>query len=461
MSGTSSLRHQLLVRLVVILVILSAVGAWVAYLTALYFGKAAYDRALFNSALALAGQVQNEQGATRVDLPQAALRMLEADEYDKVYYLVSRHDGEFIAGYKDLPQPVLPQSAPGKAYYFDATYKSDPIRIAAMYVLPVGKPGARPVRIEVAETLLKRNLLANEILFGAILPQLLLIVFAWIAVRYTVIRGLAPLQALRQQIGDRSHRDLSPIAAEQIPLEVQPLLHAINDLLSRLSDVVAAQERFIAAAAHQLRTPIAGLKTQTELALRQTDPSEIRRILQQLLNGAERMSHLVNQLLSLARAEPLRGPHAGIFRIDLNRLARETTAQWVPPALSRNIDIGFQECPDAAVLQGNTALLTEMLGNLLDNAVRYTPSGGTVTVQVARDGDKLLLSVEDNGPGIPDEDRGHVFEPFYRILGTDTDGCGLGLSIVREIVANHDAEIKLENGQNGAGTKITVAFTAS
>lgn len=459
MFNARSLREQLLIRLVPILLILSATGVLVTYFTALYFSKSAFDRALFNSSLALAGEVDMEDGRVRVELPQTALNMILVDEYDRVYYLISGPHGEPIAGNSDMPQPQPAAPQPGQAYYFDALYNNDKIRIAALYLpLNPAEPEHDLIRVQVAETLVKRELLAKEILLSAVLPQLLLIAFAWIAVHHTVTQRLAPLQKLSEQISNRSHRDLNPVAAEQPPQEVMPLIHAVNDLLLRLAHAISAQQRFIADAAHQLRTPIAGLKIQSELALRQTNPEEIRDALQVLVTGVERTSRLVQQMLLLARAEPGARP-AELSMLDVNLLARETTAQWVPRALVKTIDVGYQECAEPAWLEGDRPMLIEMLNNLLDNAVRYTPGGGMVTVQVARGQNQLLLSVEDNGPGIPQGERERVFERFYRVPGSGPDGCGLGLAIVREIAEVHGAEITLDSGTDGRGTRVSVAFT--
>jgi two-component system sensor histidine kinase TctE len=291
-----------------------------------------------------------------------------------------------------------------------------------------------------------------------ILPQLLLIVFAGLMLWYAVGRGLAPLEALRREIESRSHRDLSALPVEQTPHEVRPLIRAMNELLERLSLALASQQRFIADAAHQLRTPIAGLKTQTELALRQTPTGEAHGTLKQLRSATEQATHLVNQLLSLARAEPPAGRVQSTERIDLEALARGATTEWVPRAIERNVDLGFDDASQTALVEGDPFLLREMLNNLLDNAVRYTQPGGQVTVRVTRSGGRATLTVEDNGPGIPEAERARVFERFYRVLGTGAEGCGLGLAIVREIAQSHAAEVKLTPASGGTGTIVRVVF---
>jgi two-component system sensor histidine kinase TctE len=294
-----------------------------------------------------------------------------------------------------------------------------------------------------------------------VVPQSMLILLAGLAVWYGVGRGLAPLSTLRREIESRSHRDLSALPEEQAPQEVQPLIRAMNDLLARLAGAISAQQRFIADAAHQLRTPIAGLKTQTELALRQSQLTEVQGTLRQLQTATERSTRLINQLLSLARSEPGAGRERAAERFDLARLARDTTTEWVPLALARKIDLGYDGEDGAQAVAGDPLLLREMLSNLIDNAIRYSREGGQVTVRVAGGPREVVLSVEDNGPGIPEPERSRVFERFYRVLGSGAEGAGLGLAIVREIALSHGAEVTLADAASGRGTLVRVSFPRS
>jgi signal transduction histidine kinase len=290
-------------------------------------------------------------------------------------------------------------------------------------------------------------------------PEGLLVALAAVGVWYGVGRGLAPLDRLRAEVGRRSDQDLSSLEAQRVPREVRPLVDAINALLARLDSALAAHRRFVANAAHQLRTPLAGLDAQAELALRESEPEAVRRSLEQVHQAAGRAARLVSQLLSLARLEPRSGRPLQVEPLDLNELARDTTARWVPPALARGIDLCFESNGAQAKALGDRLLLEELLGNLLDNAVRYTPSKGEVTVRVQRSGRGIELSVEDNGPGIPEDERDKVLERFKRgSTGLQTSGSGLGLAIVREIAVTHGAEIRLEAGKHGRGTRVSVAF---
>jgi two-component system sensor histidine kinase TctE len=422
------------------------------------FVNLAYDRLLLESALDIGRQVKVLQDRIYVDLPEIAVQMLQSRESGRLYYLVTGPKHEYITGEPDLPPPPDPFSE--RVNYYDEHYQGRPVRIVTLRLpLETGKTESM-VMVQVAENRASRNEFARLILFRMVLPQLLLIVFAGLMLWYAVGRGLAPLETLRREVESRSHRDLSALPVEDTPQEVRPLISAMNELLDRLSLALASQQRFIADAAHQLRTPIAGLKTQTELALRQTPAGDAHDTLKQLRNATEQTTHLVNQLLSLARAEPPAGRVLATEHVDLETLARGATTEWVPRALERNVDLGFDADSQRVHVEGDAFLLREMLNNLLDNAIRYTQPGGQVTVRVSAEARHPVLTIEDDGPGIPENERGRVFERFYRVLGTGVEGCGLGLAIVREIAQSHGAEVKLTPAQSGTGTIAQVIFPA-
>ncbi len=453
-----TLRGQLLFWLLIPLLFLWLATGVVSYYIALNFANVAYDRSLLDAAHDLAQQVRATKGKVSVNLPAAAAEILKSDEHDKIYYEVRGRNGEFITGDRGLPLPST-QKLAGQTNYSDAVFRGNKIRIASIYIAPDAAHSKDLVLVQVAETLVKRRMLAKEILRSIILPELFLIMLAGIAVWFGVGRGLSSLKRLQQAISNRSHRDLSPVAEEGAPKEVYPLIHAINDLMARLAKVLTAQQRFIADAAHQLRTPLAGLKTQTEIALRETAPEHVRYALMQLSRSAEQATRLTNQLLTLARAEPEFGKASISETVDLNQLVKETTGEWVPAALNKNIDLGFEGEPAPVMISGDVFLLRQMFGNLLDNAIRYTTEGGVVTVRVSRHKGRPLVSIDDTGPGIPAQERERVFERFYRVLGNKSDGSGLGLAIVREIASSHHAEVLLEAADNSAtGTSVKIKF---
>ena len=452
-----TLRGLLLWYLLVPLGVLWLFNVAVTFYAARYFANVAFDRSLFDTTRTLAEQVQIQNGRVRVDLPTVAWNMLYYDEYDQVFSQVTWAEGGAIAGNSDLPPPPARLHRVNKPIFYDGVYRGHPVRIASLYV-PVDTGGAsRQVLVQTAETLNKRNMLEREITSGVMAPQFVLILLAATSVWIGVGRGLAPLQRIRHAIGSRSHRDLSPVAEGNAPHEIQPLLHSINELLRRLNQTLEAQQRFVADAAHQLRTPLAGLITQSEYALRAADAAEQQHALGQIKTGAERANRLAHQLLTLARSEASSGKSPVFENIDLDRLLRELTAEWAPAAMNKEIDIGYESEAPGAMVSGNAVLLREMLANLLDNAIRYTSRGARVTVRLS-DSPHPLIEVEDDGPGIPVDAREKVFERFYRLPDGVSDGSGLGLAIVREIARTHGARAWIAEGDGGKGARVCVQF---
>ncbi|HEY0826423.1 MAG TPA: ATP-binding protein, partial [Ramlibacter sp.] len=296
-------------------------------------------------------------------------------------------------------------------------------------------------------------------LANVVLPQLLLIVMATAVVWFGVSRGLEPLQRLRRAVSDRSHLDLSPIDTHDVPGEVRPLVDEVNELMARLGRTFDFQNRFVADAAHQLKTPVSGLKAQIELALRESDPERVRHSLAQLYISADRLSRLVRQLLSLARNEPGALDTVQLQPLDLNAFALEVGMDWVPHAIKRSIDLGFEGVEHPLMIDADGDRLRELINNLVDNAIRYSPPGGRVTVRVSATGDGHgRLAISDDGPSIPVAERQRIFERFHRLLGTQEDGSGLGLAIVSEIATLHRARIELEEDVDGVGNTFSVLF---
>lgn len=458
---TSTLRRQVLAWVSIPLAILWIISAYSDYDIAKRYVTVAYDRALLESALDIGRQVRVLRGRIYVDLPEVAIQMLRTRQTGQLYYLVTGPDGEYITGEPDIVQARASQT--GQAQFYNDTYRGQAVRVAAIQ-LPVETEDVRgQVTVQVVEHQGPRTDLLRELLIGVALPQMLAAICAFMVIWYAVTRALAPLSQLRQEIEQRSHRDMSPLLATNVPNEVRPLVESMNALLQRLSAALSSQQRFIADAAHQLRTPIAGLRTQTELALRLSASEEVRATLTQLQTAADHSTHLVNQLLSLARAEPAAEHTQTMEKLDVSALARTTTTEWVPRALTRGIDLGF-EGPDTPMhVKGDDFLLREMLGNLIDNAIHYTQRGGHVTVRLAHMEARgaIEIGVEDNGPGIPEHEREAVLERFHRVLGTGVDGCGLGLAIVREIVLRHGGSIRLLAGAGNRGTLAQVDLPAA
>ncbi|WP_296223851.1 sensor histidine kinase [Ralstonia sp. UBA689] len=420
----------------------------VTYLVAKSIANAPYDRALESSVIVLSQQLREVNGRVTLQLPISAREILRADETDNIYYQVLGTTGEFISGDRDLPLPPEEDTNSGGLVQLrdDRIHGAD-IRVAYTYVQQPGMggvSGGKPALVQVAETLDKRAQLANEIIKGVILPQFVILPLAVILVWFGLTRGLAPLTAIQQRIRARNPGDTSPIDEGAAPQELTPLVASFNDLLGRLEQSVQTQKRFIADAAHQMKTPLAGLRMQAELAQREQSPDELRRTLAYIADSSDRTAHLVKQLLSLARMENM-GATDGMVPLDICALSRQVVAEWLPKAWAKHIDLGFEEPGPPVMTSGNATMLAEMLNNLLDNAIRYTPDGGHVTVRVTTAPFEpfLFIDVDDTGPGIPVAERERVMQRFYRILGTQVEGSGLGLAIVREIVQQHGGDIEV------------------
>lgn len=431
----------------------------ITYVVAQNIANVPYDRNLAQNLHILARHVQAEGDRAVLNIDDTVRDILHPGETDSVFWTALGSQGEVLGGDKGLPLPTnLGPPQAGTVHYADTTQRGFGIRLAYTWV-DLQMPHAQPVLLVVAETMEKRTELTNDIIKGVIIPQFVVLPIAVLLVWFGLSRGIAPLSALQQRLRARRPDDLSPIDDNVAPSEIAPLVGAMNELLDRLSSNVQAQKRFVADAAHQLKTPLAGLRTQAELALRDASPDEMQTSLRQLIMGSERATRLVNQLLLLARAE---NPHSvELVPTDLNAVAHEQALQWVSQALALNTDLGF-EGPDTPVtVIGNEILLAELLNNLVDNALRYTSSGGHITVRIYTTADHAALEVEDSGPGIPPEERERVFDRFYRVLGTQTEGSGLGLPIVREIAQKHHAEVKIREATAHAdqpGTCIQVLF---
>lgn len=449
-----SLRRGLFAWLIVPVIALALVSGLAAYVTAYRFANQVYDRWISDTAVALSQLVHVTDDRIIVDLPPEAQHMIDSDQRDRIYFKIATADGAFVAGHRGLsgaPLKLMPGSEP---FCFDGFLQSEPVR-SAVYVPPDGR-----FSVEIAETVNKRDTLALEIIASMLLPLIAVIGLAAIGIWIGVGRGLRPLTALAAEIGGRSGQDLRPVNESATPVEVQPLMHSLNGLLARLDAALATQRRFVADAAHQLRTPLTGLKTQAELALRSTDPGTVRQSLQHIVESTDRTARLVSQLLSLARAEPEGRTTFRRDRLDLMRLMREVTADWIPRALENRIDLGFAgDAP--AWIEGDATLLREMAGNVIENALRYCPPGSEITVAVSSAPTVTELTVTDNGPGIPASERERVFERFHRVLGSSADGSGLGLAIVKQIAEGHGAAVELAAGPEGRGTLVRIAFPAA
>ena len=426
-----------------------------------------FDRALEYNVQALAKLVVVKNNAVQFNLTGPAREILRADDTDLVYYQVVGTRGETLSGERDLPLPTDDDKLQdGDVRLREDKINGEDVRVAYTWIKVDDKYAGR-VLVQVAETLEKRKTLATEIVKGTMVPQFVTLPLAVLLVWLALVRGIKPLAQLEKRIRARKPDDMSPLDDNAVPEEVAPLVSSINDLLSRLKVSLTTQKRFLADAAHQLKTPLAGLRMQADLAQRETNADELKKSLKNIGKSSIRATHTVNQLLALARAE-ITGRSLTKQSLDMVLIASEVMADSVPRALEKHIDLGY-EGPEAGaqttMLEGNPTLLKELVRNLLDNAIAYTPDNGQVTLRLLADAFSgvLVLLVEDSGPGIPAAERELVFQPFYRALGTNVDGSGLGLAIVLEIANQHDATVSIKDAllaghPQSPGTRIAVRF---
>ena len=460
--GGSSLHRHLLLWLLLPQLVLWLAGAFFTYNLTARYANQAIDAALSTASRALARQVKPIGNGLFIDFPRAAQDIIEADPDDRVYYMVSTPPGQFILGNHRLPPPP-PIDSPrlGQPYFYDgAMGEADAglqVRVAALYLSYGEADTPQTMLVQVARSRLSQALLARQILADTVLPLSVLMLtmsaLVWVGIR----TGLAPLARLREAVSGRAPNDLAPIELRSAPSEVRDLAAALNTLLAAVHENVVKQRRFISDAAHQLRTPLAGLKGQAELALREATDPALRARLERVAQSATRSAHLITQLLTLARAEPESAATQGRSHFDLRRLVQELTAEQVPRALAQGVDLGLdedgaQEAASPVCVEGNALLIREALANLIDNAIRYAGRDAVVTLRV-----RLLpgpasapawaeVEVDDNGPGLPAELHQQVFDRFVRVA-SDGNGCGLGLAIVQEIAQRHGGSARLESLQ--------------
>lgn len=460
-----SLFSEILDWMLVPLLLLWPLSIAITYLAAKSIAGEPFDRTLEDKVTVLAQQVKEVNGHVIALLPGSASDILRADDVDNVYFQVVGSFGEYVDGDRDLPPPPEEEQPPQPwtVRFRNDRVRNAEVRMAYTWVdlrktLSSKDMAAKPrlALVQVGETLEKRSLLANQIIKGVIVPEFIILPIALALVWFALSRGLSPLAELQQRIRARRPDDLSPIDSSHVPEEIAPLVRSLNDMLDRLSQSIQMQKRFIADAAHQMKTPLAGMRTQAELALRQSDQQEIHRSLEQLATSSESATRLINQLLALARAENQNPAAKPLAPLELCEMARNVVQDWVQLSFTRQIDLGFEQPGHPILIQANLTTLRELLNNLIDNALAYTPAGGSVTVRVRADNERELaiLEVEDTGPGIAPTERAHVFDRFYRILGSNVAGSGLGLAIVREIARQHDAEVDIFNNPRCHNPKI-------
>lgn len=450
----SSLKSQLLCWLLLPLGAIWLLTACGAYFLAEHFANNSFDRELLNSADSVVARLRSDPVKIWVDMPPAAQAILRHNYRDKIYYQVLKPDGTRISGDAVLPKPVRHFDSPVPSFRY-AKLDGQDVRIVRV---KANLPGHEEeiVLVQVAMTLNALHEMSQQIFLSILVPQIFMIFLGALCVSYGIKRGLIPLSKLEKALSARSQFDLTPVEPSETPSEIRPVVDAINVLLNKLRNDLEQQQRFVANAAHQFRTPLAGLKTYIYAAKRSPADPRMLEMLDKIEAGVDRLTHLANKLLTLAKAEPQIG-NTNFQPVDLNFVASEMTADFVSEALPKGMELTFVSSDKPAMVYGELTDLAELTSNLIENAVIYTQNGGNVTVRVSN-GDAVRLMVQDNGPGIPAEEREKVFERFYRILGTAASGSGLGLPIVKEIAAAHNATVEISGCISGKGTTVTVTF---
>lgn len=446
-----SIRLNLLKWLIAPLLFINLIGAGLTYWLAWTPAQIAFDQSLADTAWELMPRLRAIQGGVVIDLSQQAEQVMRFDHFDAIYFVVRKSNQQVIAGDHDFPLLKLSEKLNDPVAY-EGAMRGQPIRIITLKTLV----GTETVYIGVAETLQKRIYIHSQIFWALMLFEgmltLMLVAMAWFA----VTKGLSPLKKMQADLNSRSHDDLSPVSDSHISLELQPVVHAINSLLNKVQASASAQQAFLANVAHQLRTPLAGLKMQIEwLAQRYASEPETTHSISLMMSSTDRMIRQSNQLLALARAEPSHFEKTRLEAVELDKLVEESVQYFVEEAHKKDIDLGFDLQP--TTVMGDRFLLRDMIDNLVDNAIRYSPPKSTVTVSCFYEANQGILSVEDSGPGIADSERELIFNRFYR-LNDEVAGSGLGLSIVRDIVKAHSATIVLTSGSQQVGTVFSVRF---
>lgn len=447
----NSIRLRLLKWLIGPILLINLAGASLTYLLAWMPAQLAFDQSLLDATGALAARLRaNDAGngvTITLDLPQPAEQVLRADDVDALYFVV-RSGARTLAGDADFP-PLRP-GAGGGAY--DGVVRGEAVRVSRRSVQVSGQE----VQIAVAKTLRKRQQIRAAIVRALILLESLFTLALVGLIWFSVTTALRPLARMRANLNAREAGDLAPIDSAGVPDELTAVVGSFNELLDKVQSGAKAQHDFLADVAHQLRTPLAGVRLQLEWlgARHGADPDTVHSVQLMLLSN-ERMIRQTNQLLALARAEPSRFEKTRLESVDLAQLVAQTVQTFVEAAAKKQIDIGFDLQP--AMLAGDRFLLRDLIDNLIDNAVRYTPARGSVTVRCRMNGARTVLQVEDSGPGIAPALRGRVFERYVR-LDEKSAGNGLGLAIVRDVAQAHGASIVLASGEGAAGLLIEVTF---
>jgi len=451
---TRSLRAELLAWLLLPLACIVLFNGWTTRRNAETVSNLITDRMLLASARVIAEQVKEQEGLVESLIPPSALEMFASPDRDRVIYRVLAPSGELIAGFPDVPGPIS-RPMDLQPVYFSASFRTEPVRAVALAQPVVSREHGGNALVVVATTLNSRDRLLGDLWLRSLRDQLILLAVTALLAMLGLAHGLSPLLRLRSEVLKRDPASLQPLQRDAVQGEIRPLVDALNQAFARVQGYIDLQRRFVADASHQLRTPLAILKTQATMGRREDDARGKEEALTAIDGRVDAMSRLVNQLLVLARAEP-GGAALRKDRVDFAAIARSALESLAPAAFERAVDLSFENEAGALELIGHETLLRELVVNLADNALRHGRTAGKVSVMLKRDSDEAVLIVEDDGPGIAASDREQAFERFHRLDRAKGEGTGLGLAIVKEIVAAHDGTIALTDTQPGPGLRAVV-----
>jgi two-component system sensor histidine kinase TctE len=455
-----SLRKKILTWLMPLMLLLILVDSTLLHSLAVNALEKELDKDLYSSATAIADYLKHTKIETKdFEMLENSSRILLNDDVDTVIFSVSSEQGQLLSGNPQLAEIKSPATKKFTPVFFLSEINHAKYRVVYYTVMLSSGERERLLSVKVAATLNRRNALASKILIGVVLPQLLLVLLTFGIIYIGVKKGLAPLVVLQDALLSRSEQNLSPIELPNIPEEVSLVANSVNQLMRQLQNLIVGQNRFIADAAHQLRTPLAGAQAQLELAEIESDPVVLKSIFLKVRQSLDRLLHTVNQLLVLARSQPEAGSMIKMEMLDLNLIAKEVALLMVPTAIQKEIDIGFEQSEKPALIKGNAERLRELLYNLLDNAIRYTQRGGQVTMKTQVGVRDVVLVVEDNGPGVSLAERDKIFDRFHRAIGSGQEGSGLGLAIVKEIAKLHGASISVSDTMPTGGLQIKILFS--
>ncbi|HEX2603372.1 MAG TPA: sensor histidine kinase [Oxalicibacterium sp.] len=414
----------------------------------------AYDQDVSDDTRSLIPFLKISNGIPHFDISPEAEQVLKTDSRDQVYFLVLGPGNRFLAGDPGLPVPRMRRPA-GKPLMYNAEYRGNNVRASAIeYEL-----NGQKFLFITAETVLKRDILTRDSIIVTLLSAVTLIIVSTVNVWYSTSHALVPLNRIRSALQSMQQSNLEPLDEKTVPAEIRPLVQEFNGLLRRLDKSVEVQQRFVANAAHQLRTPLAGVRTQLEL-LRDSDDGMRDQRLTQSIAAIDRLSHLVHQMLALISSTPGGREVSVQTLVNIADVIRERSTEWVRAADVRSVDLGFELY--AAQVYGDALLIGEMIANLVDNAQRYSPIGATVTIRCDAHNGHAVIEVEDDGPGIPPEECSLVFERFYRrAASANIAGSGLGLSIVREVVQGLGGTVSIGTPPRGRGCLVRVEVPQS